>query len=100
MRYSVCLRLGVASLLLAVPSIATGQQLPTVDQAKHLLQTRPDLVALLRQKIVTSGMTADQIRARLQAAGYPSNLLDAYLSGGADSTARPNATVFSAVSAL
>jgi protein involved in polysaccharide export with SLBB domain len=33
---------------------------------------------MIRQRIQGSGMSPDQIRARLQAAGYPSSLLDAY----------------------
>ena len=51
---------------------------------------------------MTSGMTPDQIRARLRADGYPENLLDAYLPGGAssDSTAISTNDVFSAVMAL
>src|SRR5690242_18276835 len=103
MRYSIGLPFGVAAclLLVATPK-SNAQQKPTVDQAKVLLQTRPDLVALLKQKLVQSGMTADQVRARLQAEGYPSNLLDAYLPGGSggDSAAPPSPSVFSAVSAL
>jgi hypothetical protein len=34
-----------------------------------------------RQRITQSGMSADQIRARLQASGDPPTLLDAYLGG-------------------
>src|SRR5262245_8608750 len=57
-------------------------QLPTPDQARVLLQTRPDLVAQLRIAIAQSGLTPDQIRARLRAAGYPDDILDAYLPSG------------------
>ncbi len=59
--------------------VARAQQLPTPDQARRLLETRPDLVAELRREIANSGLTPDQVRARLRAAGYPEDLLDAYI---------------------
>jgi protein involved in polysaccharide export with SLBB domain len=65
-----------------------------------MLETRPDLVVQLRQRIAESGLTPDQIRARLKAAGYPEDLLDAYI-GGADTTAvTPTATELGGFSAL
>src|SRR5690242_2943980 len=67
-------------------------QLPSPSDAQALLQSRPDLVNQLRQRIVTSGMTADQIRARLRSAGYPENLLDSYLPSGSGSSAMTGAT--------
>ena len=102
MRYSIDLRLAIATMLLAFPSLARSQQKPTVDQAKILLQTRPDLVAQLKQRIMSSGMTPDQVRERLRAEGYPPDLLDAYLpdSNGADSSAAPTSDTFAAVKAL
>ena len=94
-------RLAVAVALCALSSVAMAQR-PTPAQAQLLLQTRPDLVAQLRQKIVTSGMSADQIRARLRAEGYPETLLDPYLPGATASGA-PVASasdVFAAVTSL
>jgi polysaccharide export outer membrane protein len=78
-------------LLLAAQSRLEAQQLPTTDQARRLLEARPDLVAQLRRELMSSGMTADQVRARLRASGYPENLLDAYLvrRPGADSLSLP-----------
>lgn len=61
-----------------------GQQLPTPDQAKELLQN-PQIVEQLRQRLEQSGLTPDQVRSRLRAAGYPENMLDDYLQG-ADTT--------------
>ena len=49
------------------------------QQAQQLLQNRPDLLNQLRQRLGGSGLTPDQIRARLRAQGYPDNLLDSYL---------------------
>ena len=95
-------RLTVAALVLFLPAIARAQR-PTAAQAQQMLQNNPELVAQLRQRIMTSGMTPDQIRARLRAEGYPENLLDAYLPGSsaADSTSgAPGTDVFAAVMAL
>lgn len=49
------------------------------QQAQQLLQNRPDLLNQLRQRLGGSGLTPDQVRARLRAQGYPDNLLDSYL---------------------
>ncbi|HKH93418.1 MAG TPA: SLBB domain-containing protein, partial [Gemmatimonadaceae bacterium] len=73
---------------------------PTPDQAQALLQTRPDLVAQLRQRFATSGLTPEQVRARLRAEGYPENLLDAYLPGMTGDAPSPTDDVFAAVRAL
>jgi len=51
------------------------------QQAQQLLQNRPDLLSQLRQRIGGSGLSPDQVRARLRAQGYPDNLLDSYLQG-------------------
>ena len=64
-----------------IPTLPGGQR-PTPDQASAILQSRPDLVQQLQQRLRTSGLTPDQVRARLRAEGYPESLLDAYLPGG------------------
>lgn len=94
------------SLVLAVvacgaPAALVAQR-PTTAQAQQLLQN-PALLEQLRQRIATSGLTPDQVRARLRAEGYPENLLDAYIGGpgsGATSSGVPAADVFSAVRKL
>ena len=83
----------------AEPTLPGGVK-PTPEQAQVLLQTRPDLVAQLRQRLTTSGLTPDQVRARLRADGYPENLLDPYLSGESGKIAEPTDDVFKAVEAL
>src|SRR3954463_4697750 len=92
----------LASLsLLVVPAPAVAQQ-PSAAQAQQMLQNNPALLQQLRQKIMTSGLTPDQVRARLRAEGYPENLLDAYLpgsTGNVDSTA-VSGDVFSAITQL
>jgi protein involved in polysaccharide export with SLBB domain len=80
------------SLIIALPSNTRAQvptQLPmqipglragmSADEITQLLKDNPQLVLLLRQRIQQSGLSPDEIRTQLAAAGYPSNLLDAYL---------------------
>jgi protein involved in polysaccharide export with SLBB domain len=80
---------------------AVAQQ-PSAAQAQQMLQNNPALAAQVRQKILTSGLTPDQVRARLRAEGYPENLLDAYLPGstGAADTLGTSSSVFSAIAEL
>jgi polysaccharide biosynthesis/export protein len=83
----------------ASPALA---QNPSASQAQQMLQNNPALLQQLRQRIMTSGLTPDQVRARLKAEGYPENLLDAYLGGGTatpDNAASPE-EVFSAIAKL
>ena len=84
-----------------VPQVPQGQNLPTAEQARRALQNQPELVRQLRQRLLDSGLTPDQVRARLRAAGYPENMLDQYLTG-ADTTraVRPGQRDLEAVSAL
>src|SRR5690348_18434594 len=80
--------------LAAGPLVA---QLPTVrpspSDAQAMLRSDPALVARLRARIAGSGLTPDQVRARLRAEGYPEHMLDAYLAGGDDASATPNDSV-------
>src|SRR3954454_9761942 len=76
------LTVGIARAGAQIPTqVQPGQQLPSQDQAQDLLRNRPDLVEQLRQRLAASGLTPDQIRSRLRAAGYSETLLDAYMSG-------------------
>ena len=105
---------------------AVDAQTVSPQQAQQLLQSRPDLLNQLRQRIGGSGLSPDQVRARLRAQGYPDNLLDSYLQGegrgatgaapadpatagvpglpganaGAGSSMMPNSDVFSALREL
>src|SRR5437762_3136628 len=98
------IRSKLASLLfvaaLALPSLQAAAQNPA--QAQQMLQN-PALLQQLRQRILTSGLTPDQVRARLRAEGYPETLLDAYLPGSSATAAdvgTPSPEVFSAITAL
>ncbi|AMW05707.1 hypothetical protein GEMMAAP_14675 [Gemmatimonas phototrophica] len=66
------------------PLVAQGlpANLPTPTQAQDLLQKRPELVVQLRQRIQSSGLTRDQLTARLRAAGYPDSLLEQIMGPG------------------
>ena len=71
--------LWLIALSLASLASAAAAQRPTPEQAQALLRARPDIQTRLRSQIAGSGLTPDQIRARLVAAGYPATLLDNYL---------------------
>jgi protein involved in polysaccharide export with SLBB domain len=93
---NVLLRLSAGAALACIVVPMAHAQLPTPDQAERLLQTRPDLVAQLRQWIANSGMTPDQIRDRLRAAGYPPDMLDQYIGNANGSGASAAAGTSSA----
>lgn len=69
----------LALMLTAVTPTTAAAQVPTTSTAQELLRTRKDLVAQLQTRLQTSGMSRDQLRARLRALGYPETLLDPYL---------------------
>src|SRR3954470_2250552 len=84
-----------------IPQVQPGQQLPTPDQARDALQNQPELVQQLRQRLLSSGLTPDQVRQRLRAAGYPETLLDDYMPGAdTTKTSRPGPRTLDAVRAL
>src|SRR5947209_3448170 len=66
------------------------------SNAAQLLASRPELGNVIRRRLRDSGLTPDQIRARLRAAGYPSTLLDAYISADSTSAPPPNENMVSA----
>jgi len=81
------------------PSLPPPTQAP---QALHeAVQQNPGLADVIRQRLLQSGLTPEQVRARLQASGYPANLFDAYLGGGLPGAALPaGALELAAVQAL
>jgi polysaccharide export outer membrane protein len=87
--------------ILALATSAVPAQVPSPVAAKQVLQTRPDLAAQLRERIAASGLTPEQVRARLRAAGYPDTLLDDYLAG-ADTTKKvqPSSNALDAIRIL
>ena len=82
------------------PGLAAAQQ-PTAAQVQQALQQQPGLGDMVRTRIAQSGLTPDQIRARLSANGYPSTLLDTYLSNNtAAAPAAPSDQELAALQAL
>src|SRR5687767_4951421 len=81
--------LAVAAFLIIVPATGSAQ---SASQAAQMLQSNPGLLRELRSRIMSSGLTPDQVRARLRAEGYPETLLDAYLPGA---TGIPDSTISS-----
>ncbi len=80
---------------------AAAAQQPTAGQVQQALQQQPGLADMVRSRISQSGLTPDQIRARLLANGYPAALLDAYLSASAaTSPIAPGAQELAALQAL
>src|SRR6266516_3442272 len=90
----------------AAPCMAQKPTLPPPSQAQGALQQaiqqNPGLADVIRQRLSQSGMTPDQIRARLQAARYPPTLLDAYLGGATPGQAQlpPGLQEVAAIQAL
>src|SRR3989454_5359286 len=89
-------RTALCSLLpLLAPLLVCAQTppLPPPSQAASALQQavqqNPGLADMIRQRIAQSGMTSEQVRARLQASGYPPTLLDAYLGAQTPGQASP-----------
>src|SRR6266576_976635 len=90
----VALALSLCALAV-VGSNAFGQVTP--GQMQQALQN-PDVI---RQRLMESGLSADQIRSRLRASGYPENLLDPYLGSGAvPAGVQPGTAELSAIQAL
>src|SRR5258705_8756250 len=95
-----------AALLCSLPARALEAQQradrPSPADAQAMLQSDPALVAKLRDRLAGSGMTPDQVRARLRAEGYPEHMLDSYMTGGSGfaSGEAPSDSVFGAVAAL
>ena len=81
----------------------TGLPLPpglTPEQARQLLRDRPDAARLVQERLRESGLTPNEIRARLRAAGYPSSLLDAYLTSDTLPGPQPSSQAVDALSRL
>src|SRR5258705_11141049 len=86
-------------LLVAItPGIAAQQ--PSAAQVQQALQAQPGLGDMVRTRIAQSGLTPEQIRARLTAGGYPATLLDPYLSASTAAVTTPGQQELAALQAL
>src|SRR3989454_1943125 len=107
MKQSVRAALGACLLSVSTSQrvVAQNPPLPPPSQAQgapqQAVQQNPGLTDVIRQRILQSGLSAEQVRARLAASGYPANLLDAYLSGTVSGAALPaSALELAAIQAL
>jgi protein involved in polysaccharide export with SLBB domain len=90
-------------LIAGLMAVAVPLAAQSASQAQQMLQNNPGMLQQLRQRMLTSGLTPDQVRARLRAEGYPESLLDAYLPGSTATAAdagTPSPQVFNAITAL
>jgi len=92
------LLLAAISVLAFGPPIASTQQ-PTASQVQQALQQQAGLGDMVRARIGESGLSAEQIRARLLANGYPATLLDAYMGSNAAPSA-PGSQELAAIQVL
>src|SRR6266568_3919078 len=100
---SLLVRLLLASVVASVvvsaaPAVVGGQQ--GSSSAIPPGQARPELTLQLRQRLLSTGMTPDQIRARLSSSGYPDDLLDQYLPGAQGPAKAPTTEVYNALQEL
>ena len=84
--------------LAALSSSPLAAQVSPQQAAQQLQQN----AALVRQRLQQSGLSPEQVRSRLQSAGYPSDLLDAYMDPTAMQGAgpEPTASMVEALNAL
>jgi hypothetical protein len=69
----------LAGVILVLSGPAAAQNLPSPQEAERLLEMargQPALAQQIRQRLQQSGLTTEQVRARLRASGYPEGLLD------------------------
>ncbi len=90
---------------LAAPLTLGAQQPPprpagVTDQQLQQAVQQGATPAMIRQRIQQSGLSAAEIRGRLQALGYPAGLLDSYLAEEVAGQAAPGAEVAAALAAL
>ena len=65
----LCVAVGLATAL------GASAQIPTAEEMRRLAQDSPDLV---RQQLLQSGLSEQQIRLRIRAAGLPADIFDGY----------------------
>lgn len=85
---------------LAAQDARAQQPRMSTEQTRAMLQANPEMIQQLRQKLLNSGLSREQIRARLRAEGYPENLLDPYLPGETGIPEAPTGELFKAVQEL
>src|SRR5438046_915990 len=102
MRFLLIRTLIAGALFCAVVPSLSAQQTSQRDSARSASgsQANPAVVQQLRQRLLSSGMTPDQIHARLLAEGYPESLLDGYIPGSQGPAKEPTPDVYNALQEL
>ena len=99
------LSMSIRSITVALVFLAAGtggvvaRQIPSEAELRRLL-ANPQAGEAIRQQLLQSGLTPDQIRSRLQAEGLSTGLLDSYIRGQPGGQLVPNDSVFGALSAI
>ena len=83
-----------------VPAVNAQQATRDTTRTNFFAPARPELTLQLRQRLLSSGMTPDQIHARLLAEGYPEDLLDGYLPGSQGAARAPTPDTYNALQEL
>ncbi len=71
----------ILSCIAAVLPSTAAAQVPSRQEIERLLQD-PTAAQAIQERIQQSGLNPEQIRSRLEAAGYPPTLLDEYIGKG------------------
>ncbi|MBI4503053.1 MAG: SLBB domain-containing protein, partial [Gemmatimonadetes bacterium] len=82
MKLAAPLVLAIAFSAPALRAQQAGGAIPgglTPEQAVTLVQQNPSLGPVIQQQLSSSGLSPEEIRARLAAAGYPPTALDAFI---------------------
>ena len=103
----------IALIALAIPTVLIAQDPPVQTQPKVVIPAdsvlaqqaaaalgRPVTNADIANAIKSSGLTAADVRARLQQAGYDPSLADQYFGSGAPSQNAPSASILQAMSSI
>jgi protein involved in polysaccharide export with SLBB domain len=96
------LALAIPVSLLHAQAGASGAQLPpgvTPEQAAAAMQGA-NSSQMIQNRLVGSGLSPDEVRARLSAAGYPASLLDQYMRGDSGASAPPTPQAVAGMRAL
>lgn len=92
------LRVGLLAAMLAWPVTEASAQIPSQPAVEQMIRQNPEMV---RERLLASGLSQSEVRARLSAAGLPASTLDQFYSAEPLSpTSATDSGVLSALAAL
>ena len=80
-------------------ALAQEPQTATVRTVRGLI-ARPEVVAQIRQRILSTGLTKELVHERLRAQGYPEDMFDDYFPGASQRPQEPTDEVWNALEEL